>query len=556
MLELPEALSPEWEETLKGLGVTQAKSIEVWPAGLAALIWDGEGHSEWLASERPCLAVRSDHAIDAVLVSVGPGADSSLELAPIVPGEPIFIELPQLPVGLHRPRFAIRSKDGVDAEAIGDLDVLIRIREAHPWSPGVTPQGPLAFELEPASPTLEQLWEGRADLTIHGPAGRQIKCRLSMFERATERSILTKQLPPLTLPLTNAQWEQHFEKHVREARDAQEAYDTARVCELEFSADELGQFTVRCEREFTPLRWALRRTGQSYVLRLLEDVGIGVPAVNCTTFESPTIEERLGTKREYRVPSPGGLYVARIGEFVAAIIVPPVIRSFADLRCTPRIEDGQRSVENLMRLVHFAGVWGNARLAGDWVSARRQRDVLQALVSQIFRILGGDVWGEAELSASDRRNGIADLKRSVSKRREEAPIGAVLARDYAELSTVTPSHRVQRVAALVTKFLPLSSTTATSLVNKTKSSASQMTIQPTKITGGDEPFSLTELALRLASDPAHVETWAGERLCAGLARLLELSTLARAARFLVLATHKHMDAPPSSGELYAGWRWP
>jgi hypothetical protein len=551
MLELPEALSPEWEETLRELGVTQAKSIEVWPAGLAALMWDGEGHSEWLASERPCLAVRSDHAIDAVLVSVGPGADSSLELGPIVAGEPIFIELPQLPVGLHRPRFAIRSKNGADAEAIGDLDVLIRIREAHPWSPGVTPQGPLAFELEPPSPTLEQLWEGRADLTVHGPAGRQIQCRLSMFERGGEPSILTKQLPPLTLPFTNERWRHYFDKHLREARDAQAAYDASRVCELEFSAEELGVFIVRCEREFTPLRWALRRVGQSYLLRLLEDVGSGsAPVVNYMSFECPTIATQLNTNAEYEVPTAGGLYVAGMGAFTAAIIVPPAVRGFADLRCVPRIEGSDRSVESLLRLVQFARVWAAARLPGDWASAMRQRDVLHALTSQIFRILGGDLWAEAEIAARDRSDGIADLKRAVSKRREEAAIGAVLERDYADLSAVAQDQRVQCVASLVGRFLPLPSSTLATPAPVVR----RGTITPSPL---HARFSLwlTELALRLASDPAHVEIWAGDRLRAGLARLLELSTLARAARFLVLATHKHLDARPSPGELYGGWRW-
>jgi len=51
LLDLPDALTPEWEATLKDLGLSQFKKIEVWPAGLAAALWDGEGRGEWLASE-------------------------------------------------------------------------------------------------------------------------------------------------------------------------------------------------------------------------------------------------------------------------------------------------------------------------------------------------------------------------------------------------------------------------------------------------------------------------------------------------------------------------
>jgi hypothetical protein len=114
-LDLPTALTSEWEETLRRLCLTQAKLIEVWPAGLAAMVWDGEGHGEWLASERPCLAVRSDHTIGALLVSLGSSPELSLELA-INPGEPIFIELPSLPIGLHKVSIAALSGGRTVAE--------------------------------------------------------------------------------------------------------------------------------------------------------------------------------------------------------------------------------------------------------------------------------------------------------------------------------------------------------------------------------------------------------------------------------------------------------
>jgi hypothetical protein len=96
LLDLPEALTTDWEETLRGVGLRHAKTIEVWPAGLAAVVWDGEGRGEWLASERPCLAIRTDHPVAAIRVSMGANLEDSLELTPITPGEPHFIELPHL----------------------------------------------------------------------------------------------------------------------------------------------------------------------------------------------------------------------------------------------------------------------------------------------------------------------------------------------------------------------------------------------------------------------------------------------------------------------------
>jgi hypothetical protein len=73
--------------------------------------------------------------------------------------------------------------------------------------------------------------------------------------------------------------------------------------------------------------------------------------------------------------------------------------------------------------------------------------------------------------------------------------------------------------------------------------------------GPDNPTWLAELALRLASDPAHVEHWAKEHLRTGVERLIKFSMLARAARFLVLAVDQQKKSLAAAGEVYAGWGW-
>jgi hypothetical protein len=174
LLDLPEAITPDWEDAIRRLGLRQAKAVEVWPAGLGAVVWDGEGHAEWLASERPCIAIQTDHATSGLLVSMGTEPSRSLEFTTVTPGEPIFVQLPDLPVGVHKVRVSTRSATA-DEKALGDLDVVMRIREARPWSPGVSPHGPLVVAIEPVAPTLEELWEGRVEVTVRGPAGRRLR---------------------------------------------------------------------------------------------------------------------------------------------------------------------------------------------------------------------------------------------------------------------------------------------------------------------------------------------------------------------------------------------
>jgi len=550
LIELPTALPEEWEKELRILGLSQAKTIEVWPAGLAAAVWDGEGHGEWLASERPCLAIRSDHPIDALIVSMGDTDGMSLELTPITPGEPAFVELPQLSVGIHSVRISTRQEGSADSKPLGDLDVVMRIREAQLWSPGVSPQGPLIVQIDPTSPTLEQLWEGRVEIALHGPDGRHVKCKVSLFEREEDGATSTLQLPPLGLPVTPTTWRCHFEKHFRKLKESEKAYDTARICELEFGAGELGAFNVRCEREFTPVRWTLRRDGKGFVVRLLDDSGDSAnPFVSRYTFEAPHIEEKLEHASAYIVPQTGGLFVARKEDFATSIIIPPEARSLADLCCEPCIKGHELSIDNLIRLFRLAMLWGHARLSGSMLSALRQRDILLALTRHAFLILGGENWKQAESSFRNEDSGILQLKRAVSSRREEAGLAAVLAQEYVSIADTACSERVSRLTSLAIKFLSLPTIPSTRTVT-----ASSMILREPDRNANDFQW-LCELALRLASDPVNVETWAGQRLRGGIEQLLEKTTLARAARFLVIAIDCYLRQYATAGQLYAGWEW-
>ena len=244
LLELPMSLNSEFEVGLQQLGIALAKTIQVWPAGLAAVVWDGEGNGEWLASERACIGIRADHPLDSLIVQLGSSSQDLLELKQLPQAEPVFVELPELPIGLHTVH--ISSRDKFEATThLGVLDVRIRVREARQWEPGLSPQGLLLVEIDPMSPTLEQLWEGRVDIELHGPSARQAKFEVILIDSAGP--ILTRQLPPLALPITPDQWRDHFDKFFRRAKDIESAYDLARACKLKITADELGVFNLQCE---------------------------------------------------------------------------------------------------------------------------------------------------------------------------------------------------------------------------------------------------------------------------------------------------------------------
>ena len=313
--------------------------------------------------------------------------------------------------------------------------------------------GPLSVQVDPPAPTVEQLWEGRVEMSVRGPAGRRVECAVSLRDTESAAATVTKKLPPLPLPVTADIWRRHFKRHFQETREAPRAYDTARVCEIEFTCEELGAFHVRCEREFTPLRWAVLRDGQRYLTRLLDDSGDTTPLqVVRMAFEAPMVEEPLELAQASDVPTASGMYVARRGAFSAAIIMPPMGRSFIDLRCVSHIDARERP-QTRSSAPSRSPAPGAVRDSPETLfSATRQRGVLRALAAYIFRLIGGDTWALAELSSSNGPDGFARLKRAISKRREEVGIGAALTIDCAVLSAATCEERVQRVASLAREF--------------------------------------------------------------------------------------------------------
>lgn len=537
LLEMPGALTTDLQEALRRFGLGQAKTVEVWPAGLTSANWDGEGYGEWVASERPCLAIRTDHPIATLIVSINPGPE--LELTSITPGEPVFVQLPQLPLGRHTVRISTRSSSADEVEPIGELNLDLRVREARPRTAGVALSGPLVVQVDPPAPTMEQLWEGQVEIDVWGPVGRQVRCVLSLFEGISREPTITSELPPITLPLQSVKWNALLAQKFRGDRRVQDAYDSARLCRLVFTAEELGAFTVDCERDFAPLRWTLRQRGTAAVARLVDDSGTTDPVhIVHFSFDKPTEGRRLSPSVEFPVVAPGGLFAAQRGEVAAAIItVPRPIRTLADLGTTPQIQPGPRTVDEVIEALQCAHLWQSARSSGDILSSTKRLSVLRALTRHILSLLGGDHWARAEIAAEDGTDAdLSSLKLAVSSRRDQLGVAAAIALEIGNLIAVEPQARASRLADLAQSYRIL-----------------------TPGASGDPsetPLWLCELSLRLASSPAHAAQWAGQHLRPSIKRLLEeVPVLVRAARFMVLATERHPQPEAGAGELYTRWRW-
>lgn len=542
-IDLPDSFSDEWLEDLQAVGVTHARTLEVWPAGLPPVSWDGEGGSEWLTTDEICLGVRADYPIESLALSMSDGG-VLLEVQPACPGHTTFVNIGLLPAGCHRFQISARTRENTDLPK-SDGSLQLTVREPKPWLSGVIPQGPLMVHLDPPFPNLEDLWESRLSVEVHGPSGSHARCKVAFFDRDSLKPRIKKTLPRLSLPVNEELWRQTFKK-VLDDEKVRAEYDFIQHCTVEISANELGRYEFKVERDFTPLRWAISRSGSIRQLELLDDRGVDDPIeIEFFAFGKPDQPISLPPSDTVFTATPlGGMYVARSGATAKAVILP--VKRLESLKLESSTRARTRSPREIAAILSYASLWSEARLSGHTLIASMGRaGALLALLRRIFSLLGGESWVRAEAELNRKKNlaSLKELKRAISKKSREAALGATLLLEFEDHIGMSPHDRVVRLGELVNKFLNV----------PTSSHGGSSDCLPPR-TG--DPAWLAELALRIASGSAGTEHWAGDDLLEGLSTMLEYPAIARSARFLVLGMETSRQDPTRSTQaLYQGWDW-
>lgn len=552
-ITLPSAISIELGKQLKAFGLNQVQKIEVWPAGLVAASWDGDGRGEWLSNDEPIIGIRSDYERDRFVVRLNNDSSKPLDVVPHSVGEPVFIGLPKLSVGYHELEVCAQPKNGLHPEETAYLEVVIR--DPIPWRPGVGTQGALHVVVEPVNPSLEDVWEGRATVEIFGPVSRQVHLTLSLQQKTTDKPLVANRLPNIPLPCTSQKWKTYFERHARQIREVQNCYDIADSIIIRIDGDELGCFQLMCEREFRPLRWIIRRISQGCELQLADNRG---EVQDCEVFRydfaSPLSAIRLKSSdfKKLHPTSEAGLYLATSGPCSSSVIIPQPVRSFTDLRYDPHIILSGNSLDNIHKILNAIALWSTARITGELRSRLQRRQVLLAFTRHLFGIIGGKHWAEAErlfFEKPSEKTYLA-LKRSISAKRSEMELGLVLDKKRSVLINSTLDDRISELVSLAIGHLQLP------IPSKFQVSPIRVSPFVKKIKKNEPAKWLCEFALRLASDPYETIDWANEHLDNAVDCLAKVPTLARGARFMVLATSLGVQARTDENlEIYPGWEW-
>jgi hypothetical protein len=307
--EAPEVISQIYSDQLVNAGFHASSGLHVSPVGLPAAKWDDAGNAEWLTTDIPMIEVSADFEMKGLLLNLlGPSA-AKLELASPLDSS-VFVELGNLDSGRYKLYVVAQRPSETHPIAHGTLS--LNVRAPKPLTVDVTKASPFAVLISPLRPSLEQLWDGTATVAIVGPSGRKAEGELQLFRDSDLHHLAyQRKMAPLRLPCATAEWQDALNQ-IKSDVKAQNAYDESVACILSIRAEELGHFSLSCERLPTPIRWVLKHENNGYSLKLVQLNDESTVQLSHYIFSHPDQFNRLTFTNEngFRVPAEGGLYVA------------------------------------------------------------------------------------------------------------------------------------------------------------------------------------------------------------------------------------------------------
>lgn len=521
-LSMPSPVSTEMTNRLIGLELQVARTIRVWPSGLPGRGWDGEGSSEWLTTESPCLGIDGDHPVESFSFRLND--DPEVLIHTEGAEYPLFVRLSPLPAGEHELR--VKAHRSPELESVVPTPAAegfarLAVREPEAWKPGVTSHSGLIVRVDPDHPDLDTLWRNEVGLSVNGPEGFTATFFVTLQSADGQVILPEEQIGvSMNLPIKQDEWRDRFTRFLKNKERAWK-YLEATICILTIRADTLGTHTLRFERDPGPVRWALDYRRQDIVVRLIDDSGEDETDLRISryTIERP-FERELLTPENARsgnvVEPPGELFVATLGRYCDAVLVSTQPRDLQELSVTPMFPRLSKSISALSADLRLVALWHGARLS-DFFATYRQGLVMKGAKRALCASLCGENWAKSERFFDAQSGSYASLK---------------------------------SLAALVDKHTDF----GTFLLNQsetdgTRSQTSAWFSEMAARNNVCRDRELSEFAFRLANEPwAVIDCSNLETL---LKKLIENPAVLRAARLLALLKNCHWednrDGTPSNG---------
>ncbi|HUX62784.1 hypothetical protein [Sulfuricella sp.] len=441
-LKLPKHVPDDIRRVLKLLGLSLASTVTIWPAGIPAISWDGEGLSEWLTTDSPCFGIDVDREVAAVDVVLNGTTRLTISRCGIT--GPSWLQLRPLPPGRYSLNIEVKVESGEHApKVITGGEVHLDVRDPLGLEATVSQRGGLMAIPVPVDATLEDLEEGKLTLDLFGPQGREVSVLLKIDGPEPTRFPLGKADLPVSL---TGLWE-------KLSTDDQEILGVSASCQLVVSAEEMGSFALPLERVSRPVRWLLKRSRQAISLRLIDEAGLGAQS-NChmAPLETPNTAQLLDHDEcvdGFDVQEPGGLYVvAGKGRLDAVIVSLPNQQGRGDLASqigfTPRLEGFAASDDTVKDDIQLLTLWTKARVVGS-LGPARQKKVVRTMRDALTKLVCGSFWVQAEAVFEDSikdQSATADLGELISTSQARRNFAAKLRMSHREAIEKSPAEVV------------------------------------------------------------------------------------------------------------------
>jgi hypothetical protein len=509
-LTVPAQLSETDAAALTASGVSVVSHVAIRPVGIVASSWDGEGDVEWLAGEPAILGIRSDLGPQRCRLTI----DGGVYFLNWTPGEvELLFSLQGLAVGSHVAGVCLLG-DGDRQLADGSLVITIR-------DPQIRPEGASIGEgvrmlVSPARPSLSELWDERAYLSIDGPAGADAEIEVSL--RGQDGLAIADLKRSIHLPLNEEAWTA-LVKGIRKDQRFSDAYDDAESCVVSVARAGIGFATLTCERGFQPLRWRFARDHAGRVsAHLVDRTDGGNTMVEFYDVEVPLVAVSKPADAELEVPPRGGLVIARSGDSTASAILPTDPNTLLRLpTARPSVSFSSRSPKEVRRLIGVHARWIQAELPADAFAVYQQQLVGDAIARAIGILIGGSRWVRIERKlayAQDTVDYLEEMQGAVGISTAHKELASTIA--YSLYQWLTPSSLLLGFNEAIAPHLEAS--------------------------GLDDRPAVARFLLMLAGRPGHLADWDDDEAAFLLERILQTPVLYRAARFAVLGTRALNDA--------------
>lgn len=514
-LVIPPVLGEADTAALVAAGVSVVSDVAVRPVGLVASAWDGEGSVEWLVGEPGLIGVHAERTPETCVVAVDGQRHA---MAWPERERELFLSLTDLTVGTHELRVTLL---GAPDQPLAEGTLVVTIRDPEVATEGASSGEGIRLLASPARPTLSDLWDGRATISVGGPPNTGAD--LAVILHSVDGFVLAEIRRTIHLPMTSDAWV-GIAKWVRNDRRFQNTYDDAESGEIVVSRSGIGFARLTCDRGFQPLRWRVaRRHDGSHAARLVDRTDGSNTRVEMFLVEAPANAVAGLADAEIAIAPEGGLLRATAGESQAAIILPTDPNKLLHMGAARSfVQTGGRSPREVMRLAQAHHAWSEADLPADPFAMRQQYTAQEAITRALVSLVAGSHWANLERTledADDLSVYLDDMKKGVGE---------------------SEGHKTLAEAIGIRLWSWLTPGTLLSGFAETMGG----TFRSSGIAGRP---AAARFLLTLAGRPGYIADWDAAERDKLLERVIGSPVLLRAARFAVLGTRALNEAEAAAG---------